>query len=279
MNGASKTAGQETTSRNPLETAQPALLGLFLVAIAVLIAQRFVAFQLPPNEGFWDMVTLILALAATLVSLCRQLPAQNVLLATVVILFIGGAISALGALTGIPFGPVTYAPAGGPQLFHALSWYFPLLWVLVVLSSRGVARLILRPWRKLRVYGYWLMGITTLLALIFDLGLEPFATRVRHYWIWSPTKLAVDWYGTPLSNFLGWLVAIILILAFATPALMKKKPAKSKSTLDSHPLIVWISLNLLFIAGSLTQHLSLAALVSGIACIAVIPFAVRGARW
>jgi uncharacterized membrane protein len=279
MNGASKTAGQETTSRNPLETAQPALLGLFLVAIAVLIAQRFVAFQLPPNEGFWDMVTLILALAATLVSLCRQLPAQNVLLATVVILFIGGAISALGALTGIPFGPVTYAPAGGPQLFHALSWYVPLLWVLVVLSSRGVARLILRPWRKLRVYGYWLMGITTLLAMIFDLGLEPFATRVRHYWIWSPTKLAVDWYGTPLSNFLGWLVTIILILAFATPALMKKKPAKSKSTLDSHPLIVWISLNLLFIAGSLTHHLSLAALVSGTACIAVIPFAVRGARW
>ena len=279
MNGTSKTAGPETTSRDPLKTAQPALLGLFLIVIVVLVAQRLVAFQLPANAGLWDAITLVLALAATVVSLCGQLPTQNVLLATVVILFIGGAISALGSLTGIPFGPITYAPASGPQLFHALAWYVPLLWVVVVLSSRGVARMILRPWRKLRVYGYWLMGITTLLALIFDLGLEPFATRVRHYWIWSPTKLVVDWYGTPLSNFLGWLVTIILILAFATPALMKKKPARSKSNRDYHPLVIWISLNLLFIAGSLTQHLSLAALVSATACIAVIPFAVRGARW
>ena len=68
----------------------------------------------------------------------------------------------------------------------------------------------MRPWRKLRVYGYWLMGLTTLLVLIFDLGLEPFATRVSHYWIWGQTKISIDWYGTPLSNFLGWLVTTLL---------------------------------------------------------------------
>ncbi|HEX4263473.1 MAG TPA: carotenoid biosynthesis protein [Verrucomicrobiae bacterium] len=281
MNGASKTAGRtpETTSGNPLKTAQQSLLGLFLVAIVLLIAQRFISFQLPAKEGIWDAALLILALATTLASLCRQLPAQNVLLATVIIAFISGGIHALGSTTGIPFGPAIYTAAGGPRFFDALSWFVPLLWIVVVLNSRGVARLILRPWRKLRVYGYWLMGITTLLTLIFDLGLEPFATRARHYWLWSPTKIAVDWYGTPLSNFLGWLVTALLILAFATPALMKKKPAKSKAGTDYYPLIVWVSLNLLFVAAAFSQHLTSAAIVSATACIAVIPFAVRGARW
>jgi uncharacterized membrane protein len=281
MNGASKTTGRtrEATSADPLKIAQQALLGLFLIVIVFLIAQRFVSFQLPGKEGIWDAALLILALAATLTSLCQQLPAQNVLLATVVIAFISGGILALGSTTGIPFGPVIYTTSGGPRFFDALSWFVPLLWIVVILNSRGVARMILRPWRKLRVYGYWLMGITTLLTLIFDLGLEPFATRARHYWLWSPTKIAVDWYGTPLSNFLGWLVTTLLVLAFATPALMKKKPAKSRSGADYHPLIVWISLNLLFIAGALSQHLTSAAIVSATACIAVIPFAVRGARW
>jgi uncharacterized membrane protein len=279
MNGASKTAGRtpETTSADPLKIAQQALLGLFLIAIAFLIVQRFVSFQLPGKEGVWDAALLILALAATLASSGRQLPAQNVLLATVIVGVIGGGINALGSLTGIPFGPVIYTQAGGPRLFDSLSWFVPLLWIVAVLGSRGVARLILRPWRKLRVYGYWLMGITTLLTLIFDLGLEPFATRVRHYWLWDRTKIPVDWYGTPLSNFLGWLVTTILVLAFATPALMKKKPAKSGT--DYASLIIWVLLNLLFVAGAFSQHLTSAAIVSATACIAVVPFAVRGARW
>jgi uncharacterized membrane protein len=279
MNGATKTAGRasETIPGNPLKTAQRALLGLFLVAIGFLIAQKFVSFPLPVKQPLCDATLLTLAFATTLVSLCGQLPVQNVLLATVIIGFIGGAIHALGSLTGIPFGPVIYTQQGGPRLFNALSWFVPLLWVIAILNSRGVARLILRPWRKLRVYGFWLIGITTLLVLIFDLGLEPFATRVGHYWLWGQTKLAVDWYGTPLSDFLGWIVTTLLILAFTTPSLMKKKPTKSGP--DYHPLIVWISLNLLFIAGAVSQHLLVAASVSAVACVAVIPFAVRGARW
>jgi hypothetical protein len=87
----------------------------------------------------------------------------------------------------------------------------------------------------------------------------------------------VDWYGTPLSDFLGWVVATLLILAFSTPALMKKRPARSYP--EYHPLIVWTAIQILFVAGSMSQHLAAATLVSGIACIAVIPFAVRGATW
>ena len=279
MNGASKTAGQssERIAMNPLKTAQRALLGLFLIAISLGILRTFISFQLPMDERAGDATVLLLALITTLVSLAGQLPTQNVLLATVIVAVIGGGIHSLGAITGIPFGPIMYTSHGGPLMFNALPWFMPLLWIVVILNSRGVARLILRPWRKLRVYGYWLIGITTLLTLIFVLGLEPIATRLRHYWLWSPTKLPVDWYGTPLSDFLGWLVTALLILAFSTPSLMKKKPTKSFP--EYHPLIVWLSINLLFIAGALSQHLLAAAVVSALACAAVVPFAIRGARW
>jgi len=279
MNGAAKTAGEmpETISANPLRTTQRILLALALIGITFSIVQTVLPGRWSAGGGFCDAAVLLLVLASTLASLAGQLPAQNVLLGSVVIAAIGGGIHCLGGVTGIPFGPVVYTGASGPILFNALPWFMPLLWIVVILNARGVARLILRPWRKLRVYGYWLIGITTVLTLIFVFGLEPFATHARHYWLWNRTKLPVDWYGAPLSNFLGWIVTALLILAFSTPALMKKKPARSYP--EYHPLIVWTAINALFIAGSLSQHLFAAALVSAIGCIAVIPFAIRGARW
>jgi len=79
---------------------------------------------------------LILALATTLVSLCGQLPAQNVLLATVIIGFIGGAIHSSGIdWDSVRAGHLYWR--SGPKLFNALSWFVPLLWVIVILNSRG----------------------------------------------------------------------------------------------------------------------------------------------
>lgn len=279
MNGATKRAGgmPETISSNPLRTAQRILLALGLLAIGFSIVQTFIPGRRPISGGFWEAAVLLLVLASTLASISGQLPAQNVLLGSAVIACIGGGIHCLGGVTGIPFGPLRYTSASGPTLLGALPWFMPLLWIIVILNARGVARLILRPWRKLRVYGYWLIGITAALTLVFVLGLEPFATHARHYWVWHPTKLPVSWYGAPLSNFLGWVVTALLILAFSTPALMKKRPARSYP--EYHPLIIWTAINLLFVAGSLSQHLLAAALVSAIGCMAVIPFAIRGARW
>jgi uncharacterized membrane protein len=278
MNGATKTAGRssETASGNHLKTVQLALLGLFLVAISGAMLQT-VGWPRLPHAGWLDGIILLVALASTVASLAGQLPLQNVALAAVIVAGMGGVIHAIGALSGIPFGPITYTGEAGLKLFGALPWFMPLLWVVVIFNARGVARLVLRPWRKLRVYGYWLIGLTAVLTLIFVFGLEPFAMRARTYWIWRTTKLPIDWYGAPLSDFLGWVVAALLILGFSTPALMKKRPSKSYP--EYHPLIVWMAIHILFITGALSQHLTSAAAVGGVACVAIIPFAVRGARW
>lgn len=255
--------------------ARQALLGLFLIVVGVLIAQTLASFSLPAR-GIWHAGVLIVAVATTLVSLCGQLPMQNVLLAAFIIGIISGGMHLLGAISGLPFGPVVYSRDAGPQLW-SLSWAMPFIWIVAILNSRGVARLILRPWRKLRMYGFWIIGVTTVLTLLFDFGLEPFATRFEHYWLWRPTKMPFNWYGAPLSNFLGWLVTALLALAFTTPSLINKKP--SKSVPDYHPLIVWVATNILFAAAAISQHFWPAAALSGIACVVALVFAVRGANW
>lgn len=255
-----------------------ALFGLFLLQFALVWASLWVTRPLPGNARWPDGFLLVLTTATVIASLTCQLPGQNVMLASVIIAFIAGAVQSLGALTAIPFGPYGYTDHFGQQLFYPLPWAVPLMWITVIFASRGVARLTLRPLRKTSNYGFRLIGLTTALVVLLDFGLEPFATRVKHYWLWNPTKLKFDWYGAPGVNFFGWAVTTLLILAFVTPCLINKKPMPQPPP-DYAPLFVWLLLNFLFATGAAVQHLWPAL---GLICsysIVVTAFALRGARW
>jgi uncharacterized membrane protein len=254
------------------------LFGLFLMQY-VLVWTRLWLPRPPLGSVRWpDGLLLVLATVTVLVSLTRQLPGQNVMLAAIIIAFIGGAVQSLGALTAIPFGPFVYTEHIGQQLFYPLPWAIPLLWITIILASRGVARLALRPWRKTSTYGFRLMALTTALVLLLDLGLEPFAVRVKHYWLWSPTKLKWDWYGAPGVNFFGWVVTTLLVLAFVTPSLINKRPG-SQPPPDYAPLVVWLLINLLFATGAAVHHLWPALGLISLGSVTVAVFALRGARW
>jgi uncharacterized membrane protein len=254
------------------------LFGLCVVQFALVWARLWLPWPLFGQTRWPEGVLLVLTAATLVASLTSQLPGQNVMLAAMIIAAIGGGAHSLGALTGIPFGPYAYTERIGQQLFHPLPWAVPLMWVTVILASRGVARLMLRPWRKTSTYGFRLIGLTSLLVALLDVGLEVFATRVKQYWYWQPTKLRLEWYGTPAINFLGWVVTALLILAFATPALINKKPMPQPPP-DYSPLTVWLLLNLLFATGAAAQHLWPALGLISVISIVVTVFAVRGARW
>ncbi len=253
--------------------------GAALVSFALVIWQTISGTPLPGKPG-WPEALLVLTVAlTTLVSLTRQLPAQNVLLAAVIIGVVGGVAHGVGVLTAIPFGPLVFEDSLGPRLFGTLAWPMPALWVIVILNSRGVARLILRPWRKLRNYGFWLIGITTTLVVLFDLALEPFATKVNHYWLWLPTKFPFTWLGMPLTNSLGWLLTSLLILVLATPPLINKQSRSRKTAPNYQPLIIWLLAVALFATGAITHQLWTAAAFGIITALATTVFALRGARW
>ena len=93
-----------------------------------------------------------------------------------------------------------------------------------------------------------------LLVALFDVGLEPFATRVHRFWIWRVAGggKCLAWFAAPWVNFLGWAVTALLVLMVATPWLINKMPSRRRAA-DFHPLIVWVTLNV-FLAAMLALH-------------------------
>ena len=252
---------------------------LFTFLLAAAFVLELASIFATAGLSHWPETALILlATSSTISSFARQLPLQNVLLVSFVITLIGGGAHALGAVTAIPFGPFTFTSQFGPELFNRLPWATPLIWIVVILNSRGVARLILRPWRKTKTYGFWLIGLTSALTMLFALALDPFASRIKHYWFWTPTKFPLTWQGAPLVDFLSWAIVTLLILAFITPALINKKLSK-RSKPDFHPLCVWLGGILIFGIACAQNGLWPAAAVDAAIGIVTIVFAIRGARW
>lgn len=226
----------------------------------------------------WPLAILLgLTVVSTFVSQCRSLPFQNVLVVFIFILVIAGIIQTIGTATSIPFGPYIYADAAGDRVFDVLPWPLPLVWAVVILNCRGVARLLLRPWRKVRTYGFRLIGLTGLLTALFALGLDPFATRAHRMWVWQESRGGINWFGAPWINFFAWGMTTLLILVFTTPWLINKKPVKRAP--DYHPLFVWLGLNLFFAATLAQHHLWLAAGLTLTISAIITHLAVRNAQW
>jgi uncharacterized membrane protein len=259
-----------TTAPKP---AWPRQLLLALTLVALLASLFTPARQSAPV----DALALVFAAAASVAVLARTLPLQSVLFAAFITALIGGAAHALSARTGLPFGPVSFGGTGGPQLFNCVPWTVPLIWVVAVFNSRGVARLLLRPWRKVKNYGFLLLGLSALLALGFDLALEPFA-QVKRLWLWHPTKLSLTWHGATPLVFLGWLGVTALILVIIMPYLIRKQPG-NPSTPDFAPLALWLGAIVLFGVNAAWAGLWLAAAVDAALAVAVGLFCWRGAKW
>jgi uncharacterized membrane protein len=255
---------------------KPAFI-LFLLAWTVNWVLALLNIELP-TEGRWVESLLVLtAGATTLLALGRRLPFQNVLMAAVLIGGIGSIITAIGALSGVPFGPVVYSDSMGEQFLGVVPWPIPLLWIVLVINGRGVARLMMRPWRRTNYYGYWVIGITCLMAVLFELGFEPFAVHVKNYWAWLTGRSVLSWHTAPWVDFPGWFVSVLGILAFAIPWLINKQPIKQP--MDYHPLVVWLLLNLWVATGNAAHDLWSAVLLSTAGNAVAATYAIRGARW
>ncbi len=118
--------------------------------------------ELFPLESSW-----IVALAAGAISLimllelARSLPGQNIALI---------AASLLAGEGVLEFFLAKYAriDVTGPMWCYLAG--AALLWLAIVLSVRRLAQFILRPWRRERAYGFWLIGMSAVFAAMFQFG-------------------------------------------------------------------------------------------------------------
>jgi uncharacterized membrane protein len=250
---------------------------LFLLVWLANWVMLLLRIEMPRDARWVEALLPLFATATTLLGLGRRLPFQNVIMAAFLIGAISTGITAVGALSGVPFGPIVYGDDLGETLFGVVPWTIPLLWVVLIINGRGVARLMMRPWRKTNYYGFWVIGLTCLLAVVFDLGFEPFAVKVNGYWLWQAGNSVLSWYSAPWVNFLGWFVTALGILAFTMPWLINKQPIKQP--IDYHPLVVWLLLNLWVATGNAGEQLWPAAGVALVGKSIAAIYAIRGARW
>jgi hypothetical protein len=250
------------------------LLGLLLAQFALVWIRLWLPHP-PLGDAWWpEALLLLLAAAGALAAQARQVPGQNVALASAIILSLAALALIVGARSGIPLGPITGPGRSDSQMLAWLPWA-AALWLLVLLTSRGVARLILRPRRASFTYGFQVIGLTVLLVVLFNLAFQPFASCVGHAWPWQGRSRAADWRATPCAGLAAQAVTALFILVFATPSLINKRRVSLPP--DRYPLGIWVLANLLFATAAITRHAWSAATLASLSAVVVTLLGMRGA--
>lgn len=167
---------------------------------------------------------IILACALTLWRMTRKLPLQNVLACAALIAALSSLFEIFNAKTGIPFGSIIYTENLGYRLFQILPWPIPLLWVIIILNARSLARFLLRGQRQKTNYGLQVIALSAVLSTLFDFALEPIAAANR-WWLWTKSQTVFSWFGAPWTNFAGWFATSLFLTICILPWLLDKKTA------------------------------------------------------
>jgi len=124
-----------------------------------------------------------------------------------------GVVERVGTLTGLPFGRYNYTDALRPQVAH-VPVSVPLAWFAMALPSREAAHAALGE--QSTVSTRLALGSAAMTA--WDLFLDPQMVG-EGYWAWARRGV---YRGIPLSNFLGWFVTGLGVMAMLEALLPTK---------------------------------------------------------
>jgi hypothetical protein len=229
---------------------------------------------LPENATWPERLLLALAVTSTLASLMHQLPVQTMLLAALGVGVGGVVMQSLGSWTGIPSALLQHAQGLEPDFSLSLALGAALIWIVVVLNSRGAAQLILRRQRGTSTYGLWLLGLSAVLVLVLAASLSPFLSRVMQPRDFDVTGLSGQELASLGLRIPGWTAAALLTLVWVAPVLIIKKPVAQVPSLQ--PLLIWLLGSALFLAGKSMDQLRRDAWLWLVLCAAITALALRG---
>lgn len=237
--------------------------GLMAVLIFTWVGSVFALFPAPASPDFptWpDGLLVICALGSALFSVAGYLPWQNVVALLLVVLVVAGSAFGWFAHERFPGPRLIFSEACGPAPYELVPWILLPAWMAIHLTAHGVARLILRPWRRGGTYGWWLIGVTVLLVTGFGLGLEAVAKHVKFYWRWEATGGSTVNLVWPAGAL--WASTALVVQLAGTPWWVPKKPGEPPP--DFHPLVLWSLANVWLMAATATRGvLGIAAAVLG----------------
>lgn len=253
-----------------------ALVGVFLTVLAGSLAVTLAGVRPAPAWGWVEGLVPVFASLALLASLAGRLPLQNALACGAMIGVTAGMVVAVAVHTRFPLGRFEFSDVSGPRLLGLVAWPVPFLWVALLLSSRQCGKLILRPWRRHRHYGWLLLGVSVVLVLLLTLVLEPFGQTVKGWWTWQLPAGTAGWQGAPVALLPAVAVLTALLLLGATMWLIPKRPTGLPP--ERTPAVIWLALDLWLTLGCLRAGLPLPAGLGLAAAAGVAWLAWRGHR-
>lgn len=153
---------------------------------------------------------------------------------------IGATAELMGTTTGVPFGMYTYTDYLGPKIAGHVPYFIPPSWYAMSILSLGLAYRL-----PLGRIGRVLAG--TVFMVLWDVALDP-AMSAGPYIFWY-YEASGFFYGMPISNWAGWFITTLVIMAGYEYFL-----GGLQRTDSPWPPIVWLlngifPLALLFMAG------------------------------
>ncbi|GAA4555126.1 carotenoid biosynthesis protein [Pseudonocardia xishanensis] len=236
-----------------------------LVAAAVLVQIAY-----PLTAESWRTPVTVLSVVVFAAASLADAGRVHGLRGVVVLVAVAGGggllAESVGLATGFPFGQYAYADTLGPTAF-GVPLVVPLAWLMMAWPALVVGRaLAASPLAVVAVGG---PALAT-----WDLFLDPQMVDAGH-WAWAhPTPALPLVPGVPLTNFGGWVVVSVAIVA-ALHALLDRPARPTVTSGPAAALYLWVY------GSSVLGHLVFfdrpgSALVGGLAMgLVAIPFALR----
>jgi putative membrane protein len=180
-----------------------------------------------------DALTVVTVCVFAALSTVHALVTRGSAYAAVLVLVagIGGfAVEVLGVHTAVPFGDYRYTGGLGPVL-AGVPVTVGLAWLMMAYPSTLVAARTTGA-RSRRAPGAVVVGAVALAG--WDVFLDP-QMVAAHHWRWShPSPHLPGVVNVPLSNFGGWLLVAVVMMAVLVPL---SRPARAE---DAPMLALWV---------------------------------------
>ena len=118
------------------------------------------------------------------------------------LIFVGSfAIEYVGSTYSLLFGSYYYTDYFAPNLF-GVPVAIGFAWIMVIATSHAIVHSFSLKASCLKAI------VGGLLAVVFDLVLDPVSYSVKSYWIWEDSGF---YYDIPITNFTGWFITAFVL--------------------------------------------------------------------
>ncbi|MFQ3534849.1 MAG: carotenoid biosynthesis protein [Aggregatilineales bacterium] len=181
---------------------------------------------------------VIFQVAVGVAFLAQRWSVLRIALTALIVVAIGWAVERIGHQTGFPFGFYSYTDRLQPQL-GGVPLLIPLAWLMMLPPAWAVGFSITQPLAdqpRLRRAAF--IGVSALAFTAWDLFLDPLLVSWE-FWRWQEVGV---YFGIPLSNYGGWLLASALMTILTAP----------RSNLPRRPLLFLYGATWFFMTGGVT---------------------------